>query len=75
MCVLNQENAQATRNRMKALDLARVKNQALNDLEQEAQDKADILLARANSLRLEAEDEIKHLNEVILVLEQVHADT
>lgn len=51
---------------MKTLDLSRRKNAALNDLEQEAQEKAQQLLARANAMRLEQEDEIKHLNEVML---------
>nr|KAG5688919.1 hypothetical protein BaRGS_014904 [Batillaria attramentaria] len=54
------------KNQMKHLDLARVKNAALSDLELEAKEKAEHLLARANAMRLEQEDEIKHLNEMIL---------
>lgn len=60
------EAAQRRKNEMKQLDLARQKNSALSDLEIEAKEKAEHLLARANAMRLEQEDEIKHLNELIL---------
>ncbi|XP_076438329.1 cilia- and flagella-associated protein 45-like isoform X2 [Babylonia areolata] len=60
------EAAQQRKNEMKQLDLARQKNSALSDLEVEAKEKAEHLLARANAMRLETEDEIKHLNELIL---------
>lgn len=60
------EGAAYRKNEMKHLDLARVKNAALSDLEVEAKEKAEHLLSRANALRLEQEDEIKHLNEMIL---------
>ncbi|CAL1526482.1 unnamed protein product [Lymnaea stagnalis] len=60
------DEAQERKNRMKQLDLARQKNAKLNDLEEEAKEKAEHLLAKANEMRQEQEDEIKHLNEVIL---------
>ncbi|KAL8592950.1 hypothetical protein ACOMHN_050777 [Nucella lapillus] len=60
------ESAQRRKNEMKQLDLARLKNSALSDLEVEAKEKAEHLLTRANAMRLEQEDEIKHLNELIL---------
>lgn len=60
------EGAAYRKNEMKHLDLARVKNAALSDLELEAKEKAEHLLSRANAMRLEQEDEIKHLNEMIL---------
>ena len=59
-----QEEAENRKNEMKQLDLTRQKNQALSDLEMEAKEKAEHLLAKANAMRLEQEDEIKHLNEV-----------
>ncbi|XP_046342077.1 cilia- and flagella-associated protein 45-like isoform X2 [Haliotis rufescens] len=58
--------AQERKNYMKAMDLARQKNERLNDLEEEAKDKAEHLLSKANEMRQEQEDEIKHLNELIL---------
>lgn len=54
------------KNRMKSLDLERRKNEKLNDLEEEAKEKAEYLLTKANEMRQEQEDEIKHLNELIL---------
>ncbi|KAM4628415.1 cilia- and flagella-associated protein 45 [Polymixia lowei] len=47
-------------------DLSREKNQALSELEAEARDRAQYLLERANAMRMEQEDEIKNLNELIL---------
>ncbi|KAM9733339.1 cilia- and flagella-associated protein 45 isoform 1-T2 [Menidia menidia] len=47
-------------------DLSRKKNQALTDLEIEARDRAQNLVERANALRMEQEDEIKKLNQLIL---------
>ena len=49
---------------MKQLDVTRQKNAKLNDLEEEAKEQAEHLLSRANEMRQEQEDEIKHLNEV-----------
>lgn len=50
---------------MKALDLDRRKHEKLNDLEEEAKEMAEHLLAKATEMRQEQEDEIKHLNEVL----------
>ncbi|XP_062328979.1 cilia- and flagella-associated protein 45 [Osmerus eperlanus] len=47
-------------------DLSRQKNQGLTELEAEARDRAQYLLERANAMRMEQEDEVKKLNELIL---------
>ena len=47
-------------------DMQRVKNQKLNDLEEEEQENREYLQKRANQMRQEQEDEIKYLNEVCL---------
>ncbi|XP_012936580.1 cilia- and flagella-associated protein 45 [Aplysia californica] len=60
------DEAQERKNQMKQLDVTRQKNAKLNDLEEEAKEKAEHLLSKANEMRQEQEDEIKHLNEVIL---------
>lgn len=52
---------------MQQADLSRQKNQALSDLEAEAREHAQYLLERANTLRMEQEDEVKKLNEVRVV--------
>ena len=49
---------------MKMKDMQRVKNQKLNDLEEEEQENREYLQKRANQMRQEQEDEIKYLNEV-----------
>lgn len=49
---------------MQQADLSRQKNQGLSDLEAEASGRAQYLLERANTLRMEQEDEVKKLNEV-----------
>lgn len=49
---------------MRQADLSRQKNQNLSELEAEARDRAQYLLERANTLRMEQEDEVKKLNEV-----------
>lgn len=49
---------------MEEADLSRQKNQALSDLETAASERAQYLLERANTLRIEQEDEVKKLNEV-----------
>ncbi|KAG8146741.1 hypothetical protein E2320_013844 [Naja naja] len=51
---------------MKMKEILRKKNEKLNDLEEEAKKRAQYLLDRANNLRMEQEDEIKTLAEVIL---------
>ncbi|XP_076850628.1 cilia- and flagella-associated protein 45 [Brachyhypopomus gauderio] len=52
--------------RMRQADLSRQKNLGLSDLEEEARERAQYLLERANALRIEQEDEVKKLNELIL---------
>ncbi|CAF0818971.1 unnamed protein product [Adineta steineri] len=47
-------------------DQQRRKNAPLDDIEQEAKEEAEYMLKRANDLRQEQEDEVKHLNELIL---------
>jgi len=49
---------------MKRRELERKHNEKLTDLEEEAKEKAEYLLSKANAQRLEQEDEVKHLNEV-----------
>ena len=49
---------------MKLKEILRKKNEKLNDLEEEAKERAQYLLERAADLRLEQEDEIKTLNKV-----------
>ncbi|XP_075048145.1 cilia- and flagella-associated protein 45 [Mixophyes fleayi] len=51
---------------MKQKEMLRKKNEKLSDLEEEAQQRAQYLLQRANAMRMEQEDEIKKLNEMIL---------
>lgn len=46
------------------MELQRQYNEPLNDLEEEAKERAQHLLEKANEQRQEQEDEIKHLNEV-----------
>ncbi|KAK6173521.1 hypothetical protein SNE40_016954 [Patella caerulea] len=60
------DDAQERKNFMKSKDLNRQKNEKLNELEIEAKEKSEHLLAKANDMRQEQEDEIKHLNELIL---------
>lgn len=45
-------------------DAERKKNEKLEDIDQMAKEEAEYLLKKANELRQEEEDEIKHLNEV-----------
>ncbi|CAI9535191.1 unnamed protein product, partial [Staurois parvus] len=54
------------KNYMKQKEMLRRKNEKLSDLEEEAQQRAQYLLQRANTMRMEQEDEIKKLNEMIL---------
>lgn len=49
---------------MRQADLSRQKNQGLSELEAEARERAQYLLERAYTLRMEQEEEIKKLNEV-----------
>ncbi|XDV28641.1 hypothetical protein PO909_031872, partial [Leuciscus waleckii] len=57
---------------MRQADLSRQKNQKLSELEIEARDRAQYLLERANTMRMEQEDEVKNLNELIREV-QCHA--
>ncbi|XP_073706254.1 cilia- and flagella-associated protein 45 [Garra rufa] len=57
--------AEQRKAQMRQADLSRQKNQNLSELEAEARDRAQYLLERANALRMEQEDEVKKLNELI----------
>ncbi|XP_033641506.1 cilia- and flagella-associated protein 45-like [Asterias rubens] len=61
-----QEASNDRKLQMQALDRARQKNEKLNDLDEEARQKAEYLLQKAKEQQEEQEDEIKHLNELIL---------
>ncbi|XP_041064438.1 cilia- and flagella-associated protein 45 isoform X1 [Carcharodon carcharias] len=50
---------------MRTQELQRRKNEKLNEVEEAARDRALYLLEKANTLRLEQEDEIKQINETI----------
>ncbi|XP_073423073.1 cilia- and flagella-associated protein 45 [Dendrobates tinctorius] len=54
------------KNFMKQKEMLRKKNEKLSELEEEAQQRAQYLLQRANTMRMEQEDEIKKLSEMIL---------
>ena len=45
-------------------DNQRRKNEKLDDIDMQAKEESEYLLKRANELRQEQEDEVKHLNEV-----------
>jgi hypothetical protein len=51
---------------MQTYDQQRKKNTPLDDIDQEAKEESEYILKRANELRQEQEDEVKHLNELIL---------
>ncbi|XP_064841617.1 cilia- and flagella-associated protein 45-like [Oncorhynchus masou masou] len=51
---------------MRQADLSCQKNQDLSELEDEAKERAQYLLERANAMRMEQEDEVNKLNELIL---------
>ena len=46
-------------------DFMRVKNSKLNELDIEAKEKAQVLLENAMTKRIEQEDDMKRLNEVV----------
>ena len=52
------------KNYIQTMELQRLHNEPLNDLEEEAKERAQHLLQKANEQRQEQEDEIKNLNEV-----------
>ncbi|XP_076591735.1 cilia- and flagella-associated protein 45 [Chaetodon auriga] len=58
--------AEESKRQLFEADLSRKKNQALTELELEAQDRAQGLVERARELRMEEEDEVKKLNKLIL---------
>ncbi|KAJ1554893.1 Cilia- and flagella-associated protein 45 [Nowakowskiella sp. JEL0078] len=60
------EAARIRKMRMEEFDHKRTSNSKLNELEQEAKDKSNYLLAKAQLQLEEQEDEIKHLNELML---------
>ncbi|XP_012604641.1 cilia- and flagella-associated protein 45 isoform X2 [Microcebus murinus] len=51
---------------MKQKEMVWRKNKKLDDLEEVAKERAQSLLQRANNLRMEQEEELKHMNKVIL---------
>ena len=53
---------------MQLYDQQRKKNTPLEDVDQEAKEESEYLLKRANELRQEQEDEVKHLNEVCFII-------
>ncbi|CAF0822047.1 unnamed protein product, partial [Didymodactylos carnosus] len=61
-----EEELERRKKAMQEYDLRRKKNTQLEDVDQEAKEEAEYMLKRANELRQEQEDEIKHLNELIL---------
>ncbi|VEL33969.1 unnamed protein product [Protopolystoma xenopodis] len=65
-CLLNQAASQARKLEIKKMDMKRLKNEKLTDLEEEARKTAQVLLQKAMEQRQEQEDEIKALNELIL---------
>lgn len=63
-CIMDGVNER--KNAMKEKEMLRKKNEKMNELEEEAQRRAQYLLERANNMRMEQEDEIKKLNEMTL---------
>ncbi|CAF0913251.1 unnamed protein product, partial [Didymodactylos carnosus] len=58
-----EEELERRKKAMQEYDLRRKKNTQLEDVDQEAKEEAEYMLKRANELRQEQEDEVKHLNE------------
>ncbi|KAL3992114.1 radial spoke head protein 1 [Sarotherodon galilaeus] len=58
--------AEDRKHRIHEADLSRKQNQPLTELEIEARERAQRLVERSNALRMEQEDEIKQLNQLIL---------
>nr|XP_033778969.1 cilia- and flagella-associated protein 45 [Geotrypetes seraphini] len=54
------------KNYMKHKEMQRRKNEKLSVLEEEAQQRAQYLLQRANNLRMEQEEEVKNINKLVL---------
>ncbi|KAI1893445.1 hypothetical protein AGOR_G00123800 [Albula goreensis] len=57
--------AEERKAKMRQADILRKKNQGLTDMEAEARDNAQYLLEKANGMRIEQDDEVKKINEVI----------
>lgn len=49
---------------MKQKDMIWMKNKKLDDLEEEAKERAENLLQRANKLRIEQEEELRDMSQV-----------
>nr|KAJ3423264.1 Cilia- and flagella-associated protein 45 [Polyrhizophydium stewartii] len=60
------EVARLRKQKMEHFDQQRTANAKLNDLEREAKDRSNYLLAKAQMQLEEQEDEIKHMNELML---------
>ncbi|KAM9853491.1 LOW QUALITY PROTEIN: cilia- and flagella-associated protein 45-like [Aulostomus maculatus] len=60
------KTAEERKRQLHEADLSRKENQTLTELELEARDRAQRLLEQANALRMEQEEEIRKLNELIL---------
>ncbi|KAI8851627.1 tumor suppressor, Mitostatin-domain-containing protein [Chytridium lagenaria] len=60
------ENARLRKSKMEEFDHQRSQNAKLSALEKEAKDKSNYLLAKAQMQLEEQEDEIKHMNELML---------
>uniref|UniRef100_A0A8C7XKW1 Cilia- and flagella-associated protein 45 n=1 Tax=Oryzias sinensis TaxID=183150 RepID=A0A8C7XKW1_9TELE len=58
--------AEEEKSRIQEADLSQSKNRELSDLELEAQKRAQRLVERAEALKMEQEEEIKQLNQLIL---------
>ncbi|XP_062453775.1 cilia- and flagella-associated protein 45 isoform X4 [Rhea pennata] len=64
--LVNKEAASERKNTVKQRAILQQKKSKLNDLEEEARDRAQHLLQRASRMRMEQEDEIKEFSELIL---------
>ncbi|KAK5622595.1 hypothetical protein CRENBAI_000809 [Crenichthys baileyi] len=58
--------AEVRKHQLQDIDLSRKQNPALTELELDAQKRAQLIADRASALRMEQEDEVKKLNQLIL---------
>ncbi|MED6247869.1 hypothetical protein ATANTOWER_019798 [Ataeniobius toweri] len=58
--------AEVRKHQLQDIDLSRKQNPALTELELDAQKRAQLITDRASALRMEQEDEVKKLNQLIL---------
>lgn len=65
--LLMQEASNERKMQMQEFDRTRQKNEELNELELEAQQQSEYLLQKAKEQQDEQEDEVKKINEVIIV--------